>query len=106
MGDFAAMNKKENKTNIQNKGKKSFIPIAKKFLGIGLCGLLALTSASSITTRIHAQGDFTEIPETEGTEFTTDLTDDIWIEQSPDVSRKEISAKQVARDCSNSYDSQ
>ena len=106
MGDFAAMNKKENKTNIQNKGKRSFIPIAKKFLGIGLCGLLALTSACSITTRVHAEGDFTEMPETEGTEFTTDLTDDTWIEQSPDVSRKETSAKKVARDGSNSSNSQ
>lgn len=106
MGDFAAMNKKENKTNIQDKGKRSFIPIAKKFLGIGLCGLLALTSVSSITTRIHAEGDFTEMPETEGTEFTTDLTDDTWIEQSPDVSRKETSAKQAARDGSNTSNSQ
>lgn len=106
MGDFAAMNKKENKKNIQDKGKRSFIPIAKKFLGIGLCGLLALTSVSSITTRIHAEGDFTEMPETEGTEFTTDLTDDTWIEQSPDVSRKETSVKKVARDGSNSSNSQ
>lgn len=101
MGDFAAMNKKENKKNIQDKGKRSFIPIAKKLLGIGLCGLLALTSASSITTLIHAKEDFSEVSDTEGTEFTTDLTDDTWIEQSPDVSRKEISAKKVARDGSN-----